>query len=296
MHVKRTPCRPVHQRVAKAAGFPYTAIVGYPRTARWRAPATRLRQARQGTPACGLTTRFLLWLSDGKHTAASKWILLAACVGCQALASQPDRLRLNGVMRTILQDEFLDWAAARGLGIEPTYAETWPRNLAFTRPQAESRYWCIPDEAASVPWFLDVLVTRLGAWKHLYLWPKSARWLETLAEGDHAPARYVASTLRSFWSSGCAIEFGRDDATVLTTLLFCAACFGESAWDDVYMVPEEADAFLMVDHHLVVWAKFASAVKCAAYVEALQKQGIELPTEPPDETFKPVPWMEPGTT
>lgn len=194
-------------------------------------------------------------------------------------------------MQTLSEDEFLGWAAPHGIAITPEYAEAWPRNLSFTRPGSESRFWCIPGEASVVPWFLDVLLEALGGWRHACFWPKDACWLKRLATSDYTPGRYVASTLKPVWDCGGAIKFNRKEIDTLATLMFCAACFGEGVYDDVYIVPDTLDVFLMIDHHEVIWAKFASRGRCTQYVEALRRQDIELPTEPPDETFKPLPWM-----
>lgn len=197
-------------------------------------------------------------------------------------------------MQTLSEDEFLGWAAPHGVGVRPEYAETWPRNLSFTRAGSESRFWCIPGEASAVPWFLDVLLEALGGWGHACFWPRDPCWLKRLATSDDTPGRYVASTLKSVWDYGGAIKFSREEIDTLAMLMFCAACFGEGVYDDVYIVPDPPDVFLMIDHHEVIWAEFASRGRCTQYVEALRRQDIELPTELPDETFKPVPWMESG--
>jgi hypothetical protein len=99
--------------------------------------------------------------------------------------------------------------------------------------------------------------------------------------------------LRALWDYDGAILLDRGEIEVLITLLFCAASFGDAAKDDLYVVPESAHMLLTVDHHKVVWGEFASGEDCMAYVGALHRHGIELPTEPPDETFKAAPWMRP---
>ena len=131
---------------------------------------------------------------------------------------------------------------------------------------------------------------KLGEWNELYYWPKVTYHPDELRE-DSPVGHYVVSTLDIPPGFCGALAFGRDELDAVLALMFCTAAFGWYKDYDVYVVPDSRDVVLMIDHHGVVLAKFPSKQRCIAYVRALEAEEIKLPTEPPDETFKPVDWM-----
>jgi hypothetical protein len=196
-------------------------------------------------------------------------------------------------MDIVSTGDFLNWARGHGLVIDPAYAETWPRNLKFSQPQSQSRYWCIPHDERRVSWFLETIIRKLETWEHLYMWPKSESLFYELHGEDDPVVRYITSTLKPLWDFRGALKCGRDDREALIALVFCIACYGWSWPTDVFLVPESGNALVMIEHHDVVRVEFACEERCATYVRLLKDEGIDLPAGPPDSTFKPAPWMEP---
>lgn len=94
------------------------------------------------------------------------------------------------------------------------------------------------------------------------------------------------------WDRSEAVAFERRHSSNLINTLFCAAAFGWSWAHDIYLVPDSREAVLMIDHHDAAFATFPTGGECERYVEAMRCAGFELPTTPPDETFKPAPWMK----
>lgn len=190
-------------------------------------------------------------------------------------------------MRRIEPSDFLSWAAEGGIVVDPDYVKSWPRNLSFAQPEAQSRYWCIPESPRELSGFLEQMVEKLGEWHELYYWPKATYHPDELRQ-DSPVGHYVVSTLDIPPGFRGALAFGRDERDAILALMFCAAAFGWYAGYDVYVVPDSRDAVLMIDHHEAMWAKFPSKQRCIAYVQALETVEIKLPAVPPDETFKPV--------
>jgi hypothetical protein len=78
---------------------------------------------------------------------------------------------------------------------------------------------------------------------------------------------------------------------VLTTC-FGAALFGSAVRDDIFAVPEHGRCIIGVDHHDVVNVSFADPSEMDGFIAHMSAKGFELPTEAPDATFKPQPWMK----
>jgi len=198
-------------------------------------------------------------------------------------------------MRCISEHEFLRWVGDLRIGINPQFKDDWPRNLCFLDHVVESRCWLTPREICERTWFLEELVFNMGEWERLLLWPKGADLIDEFAGGDDPLERFLVSQVKPIWQPGCAVQFARSELDCALAVMLCSATFGWSAPNDLYVVPDTCDMFLMVDHHDVVWAEFATAVRCHQYVDALAKEGIVLPTEPPDWTFKTASWMSSGS-
>ena len=127
-------------------------------------------------------------------------------------------------------------------------------------------------------------------WDHLLLWPKSPGWLAELAETSSL-CRTIAESIGPIVDSDGAIEFRSNEIHGAVALLGCAAAFGWSWPEDLYVLTDSRDVVFMLDHHHALWAKFKDGQRCDQFVADMEQAELPLPDSPPDATFKPMSWM-----
>ena len=62
-------------------------------------------------------------------------------------------------MKTLTEDEFLQWASTGGIGLDPSYPQS--AVLDF-QADSESRFWEVPREPERRPYFLALLIDLMG--------------------------------------------------------------------------------------------------------------------------------------
>ena len=68
-------------------------------------------------------------------------------------------------MRTVTEDEFLRWAAGKGLGLAPQYPHS--AVLEF-HGGSDSRFWNVPREPERRPYLIASLLELMGDWQSCY--------------------------------------------------------------------------------------------------------------------------------
>lgn len=195
-------------------------------------------------------------------------------------------------MKTITEDEFLQWASTKGLGLDPQYPQS--AVLGF-QASSESRFWVVPREPECRPHFLASLIDLMGDWQTCYVWRHLGRW----PDPKHVDPRDINDAVELLILKGlglplgtrAVVQFARDERQALVTLLFSTTVFGWSVGEDLYVVPDHARQMLRTDHHDVVHALFADPSDLEHWVSKMSEDGFDLPDEPPDETFKRPRWM-----
>ena len=91
--------------------------------------------------------------------------------------------------------------------------------------------------------------------------------------------------------SGDMLEFSYSERAKLITLLLANTLFGFTQYDDLRLVPDNAQGIIETDHHGVIHASFEREATMLAFIEQMENEGYPLPDEPPDETFKMPNWM-----
>src|SRR5687768_613944 len=76
-------------------------------------------------------------------------------------------------MRTLPQDDFLQWAAGQGLALDPEYPQS--AVLGYLSG-SDSRFWLVPPEPQRRPYFLALLLDLMGDWKTCFVWRHLGRW------------------------------------------------------------------------------------------------------------------------
>lgn len=189
--------------------------------------------------------------------------------------------------------KFLAWAATASIGVEPRYAAHWPRNLSFQLSTADRRFWTLPENPGGKEALLDSMLGALEPRAEIYLWQKEPGGLEEL-KPDSVLIRHVLAEVGPAFSSDDALVFRSPERDRLLGLLLCAAIYGWSWPHDMYVVSDQRDAILMLDHHECVWAEFPNAERRERFIERMHAAGFELPRDYPDSTFKPQGWIDPA--
>ncbi len=195
-------------------------------------------------------------------------------------------------MQTLSPDDFLRWAKARGIGPHPRYPNS--SYLVFTGVAEHGRYWEYPEVAGSVPHFLETLLSSLGDEQRFWLFPGRGYWsLGQAMESWSSTRAWRASIHALGLPRGFVGAVGIDPAEkdVLLAMLFLQVTLGPAIMVDTLVVPESGAAILFFEHHAVVHVTVREESALLKAVGLLEGEGYSLPTEPPDETFKPVSWM-----
>jgi hypothetical protein len=186
---------------------------------------------------------------------------------------------------------FLAEARAHRIGVDPKYAKHWPRNLSFGSGHGLCRYWVPPEDPAALSSFIDCILRVLGDWRHVVVWPKCVPFGGVLRGEDVGELTRLADAHPQLDGDG-GVRFERSEVAALVELLAALIRHGWSWPTDVFVIPDSFETILMVDHHDAVHAKFASAERCARFVEGMEARGFPLTKERPDETFG---WRPDGT-
>jgi hypothetical protein len=194
-------------------------------------------------------------------------------------------------MEAISADEFLRWAAGVGIGFDERYPGA--RCLGFLPPSDHSRFWTLPGDPATWPRFAGSVLDGLDKWSSGFLWPRSGRWpgKERASSRKKAVRAFVlrGAGIPENWNG--AVHFRRDEEDVLLAVLFVYLTFGWRTDDDLYFIPDHARQIVQTDHHDVIHVECADEGRALEFVQSMSKAGYELPTEPPDETFRRPAWM-----
>ena len=59
---------------------------------------------------------------------------------------------------------------------------------------------------------------------------------------------------------------------------------------DTVVIPDAGDGLLFLEHHKVIHMRFRNPESLRTAIYVMETEGYPLPIEPPDETFKPIPW------
>jgi len=120
--------------------------------------------------------------------------------------------------------------------------------------------------------------------RHGY-WP---RWPMKVIEPDHTVAFLThAIGIPSGWKG--AIEFDPSERSRTIAVLVC--CWLEIT-KDFYVLPRNGKSLIQFSHHDVVHISCPTADEMNAVVAAMSVAKYELPTAPPDWTFKRPAWMK----
>ena len=177
-------------------------------------------------------------------------------------------------MTTVKQDEFLRWCAEGRIEIHPRYAHNWPRNFWFKDDPVEGVFYTRGPQTAEIESLLKALLKCSDA-EETFLWAKE-------------PALRLGGP---FDLSNDALAVPATHGAILIRHLVPHIQRAGTTHDDLYIIPDHRQHFLMIDHHDAIFVEFATQSEQQRFVAAMHHEGIDLPADLPDETFKRPGWM-----
>lgn len=188
--------------------------------------------------------------------------------------------------------DFMRWAAAVGIGIDPRYPQSGC--LSLLPPGDHSRFWVLPADPASWPHFADSFLAALDSWNAVYLWPRAGTWPPAVPTGS-LDEQVRAVILRGAgvppaWHG--ALRFSGRESDAVVAIVFAYLTFGWCTDDDLFLIPDHGRQLVQTDHHHVIHVQTRSESRALEVVARLAADGYELPTDPPDWTFKRPAWMD----
>jgi hypothetical protein len=195
-------------------------------------------------------------------------------------------------MHTLNEQRFLDWAKARGIGVDENYPKV--AVLTFKPDPNEDRFWEVPPEAERRSYFALTLLEQMGDWQSCYVWRHMGSWpasVDPLRINDNVELQ-ILSGLGLPLGTSDVVEFARSELHKLVTLLFSTTVFGWSVGEDLYVVPDHGRFIMKTDHHNVIHVSFRNVADREVFVKEMAQREFFLPDDLPDETFKQPDWMK----
>ena len=191
-------------------------------------------------------------------------------------------------MKPIPAEEFLSWAAQRGIHADEA------KLFRMLPNRDHARFWVFPPDPAMLPYFVATLLDGLDEWATAFLWPRSGSWPEygKSQSKNEAVRDVVLRGLGVPSGFSGAMQFDRKEEDALITLLFVYLIFAWCVDDDLVLVPDHGRQLLQTDHHDVIHAECLSEVRIQQLIAHMASEGYDLPTELPDDTFRRPIWME----
>lgn len=187
-------------------------------------------------------------------------------------------------MTTLNEDDFLKWAAQKGIRTDPRYPHS--AELTFDGG-SDSRFWSVPPDPRQRPSFIAAMLELMGEWKTCYAWRHLGCWpepdLRTRSNPNSSVELLISQKIGLPLGSREIVIFDRGEYDALLTHVFITTCFGWSVGEDLYIVPTQ---ILRTDHHDVIHADFRSDKDVESWVDGMSKRGFDLPNDVPDATFK----------
>jgi hypothetical protein len=186
--------------------------------------------------------------------------------------------------------DFLRWAASAGIGTHPRYPESGCLSLLPFRDHA--RFWLVPGNPAARPHFSYSVLGGLDPWSQVLLWPRSGTWPTTGGGSLNERVRQVVlrgAGVPAGWIG--ALQFQYHEADEVVAVLFAYLSFAWCTADDLFVIPDHGKQLVQTDHHGVIHVECGSEPRVAEFVAHMAAEGYELPTAPPDWTFKRPAWM-----
>ena len=192
-------------------------------------------------------------------------------------------------MKLLSDPEFRQLAATFGFGPSPEYPSS--DHWVSLRTELElRRYWAYPDEAGA-PAFARALLEAGGPAETYWIRPSRGDWFDRLRPGEGWSSVWDTLVLAYGVPSGHvgAVGLSSQDPR-LEAFLSLQLIMGTSLISDAVVLPSHGHHLWFFEHHDVVWAEFSDEETLATHIASLRAAGYELPSEPPDDTFKPQGW------
>lgn len=194
-------------------------------------------------------------------------------------------------MKFVVKREFESWISSNSIGRNPEYQDS--SNLEFLQDKTQSRFWTYPKNIERYYSFFSCFIKRCSSEFGGWLYPRNGAWFDSanLETSYDMKMSKLLKTIGLTNKGPCAISFQDGEVDDLTKILLIMVTESRS-YPDPHLIAASGKYILFFDHHHALWVKFQNETLIKPFVDALEKDDIHLPTEYPDETFKPVSWIK----
>lgn len=194
-------------------------------------------------------------------------------------------------MRLVTEREFLKWAAQRDVVLDPRWSESGgTRWLKLGSNEDAHRFWITPTEASGRLTFIAHLLRSMGEVGTWGVFKREGGWTYAHEEDGRRP---ILDAIGLKESRCPAVMLDAADQSALILVILVQLAFGWCTRDDIWVVPDDGRHALYTDHHGVIQVSFADKECVDEFVKRMSAAGFELPTVPPDATFRWPDWMGP---
>ena len=206
-------------------------------------------------------------------------------------------LHLDLAMELMPPEDFARWAAARAIAVDVESARKppshWPSDVDYQDGKSESRFWSYPEGAGKNKRMFVALLGLLSVDSSFVVWPDASGFCSFDNKLDNTQFP-VDSPFRPYINAKTPGALVVPAAMVmeLADFLVFVADIAVHAWHDVTVMPYDGSVILKFSHHDVVWAYTRDKLHLESLITEMADRQYPLPTEYPDSTFKPQPWMD----
>jgi hypothetical protein len=204
-------------------------------------------------------------------------------------------------VRAIPEDEFLDWAEDRGVGLDERHTDA--RHLLIQPDRDFDRLWKRPLDITATRELIGHVLDAMEPRSHVGVGSRSpkrpGRVLRSILDDGrilnepHDPEHVAPLELSGVpFGEAAALACDASGRAELMALIEAQARFGRCVDDDVFVLPDHGKHLLHVDHHDVTWMSCRQESGLSPAVRFLGEPGHPLPDELPDKTFKPRGWID----
>lgn len=191
-------------------------------------------------------------------------------------------------MRWVNERQCLAWAAERGVELDPQWSHAGTRWLRFRGDGGAARFWCTPEPGRALLTFAAALLRSMDPWKTCSVLKREGGFYT-----EYDDRGSILGIVGLQGTGHPAVELAATESGTLLIILMSQLAFGGCTDDDIWIIPDHGQQLLFTDHHGAAHLVVRQPESIAESVERITSAGFELPSRPPDRTFRWPDWMGP---
>lgn len=156
-------------------------------------------------------------------------------------------------MKIISKSSFLRQFSSHGIALDGRYSP--PQTLVFEGTSDWRWSWKTPSRIKVLPSWITRLVDAARPENKIYLYPRDGAW----TSGDSLKLFQMSIIFSAYGlkpTGDEVIEAEESERDAVESLFFLALVHGGTVQDDIFLIPDNANVILYVDHHESINADF----------------------------------------